>query len=145
MKTLLKKLPVILLLVSITIIGASCDNDSSPSPNDNQCNYQGLTYVDANGNINTQIPDGDLNTEYFSNGQNVEIWTAQGTTLIVTDAITNGAIDNSPQIKINGNFLTGTVTCQRVTGLAVGDELRYDIVIAGGAEAELCVTIDTVN
>ncbi len=147
MKIFLKKLPILLLLLSITLIGTSCDNDSTPSPNDNQCNYQGLTYVDANDNIITQIPEASLSTDYFSSGQNVEIWdTANpGDTFIVTNAVTVGAIDNTPQIKINGTSLTGTITCQRVTGLTVGDELRYDIVITGGAEAELCVSIDSVN
>lgn len=130
----------------ITALSA-CDNDSSPSPNDNQCNYQGLTYQDNAGNIITQIPESDLQTDYFSSGANVEIWdtTNPGDTFIVTNAVTQGAVDNNPQIKINNVVLTGVVTCQRAGNNAVGDELRLDIVITGGAEAELCIVIDSVN
>jgi hypothetical protein len=149
MKTLIKNLYVVLVLISIMAIGSSCDNDSSPSPNDNQCNYQGLTYV-INNNINTQIPESDLQTDYFPNNDGpgqpaVEVWdtTSPGSTFVVTRALTVGAIDNNPEIRINGNNLTGVVTCQRA-GNAVGDELRLDIVITGGAEAELCVIIDNV-
>ena len=141
---------VILFLSAILFIGVSCDNDSDPSPNDNQCNYQGLTYVDNNGNINTQIPESDLTTDYFPNNDGpgqpaVEVWdnTNPGQTFIVTRALTVGAVDNSPEIRINGVNLTGTVTCQRA-GNAVGDELRFDVVVGGG-EVELCVIIDNVN
>ncbi len=146
MKKIKKLLPITLFLLSILFIVTSCDNDSDPSPNDNQCNYQGLTYVDSNNNINTQIPESNLQTDYFSSAPNVEIWdtTDPGATFIVTNALTVGAVDNNPQIKINDLNLTGVVTCQRA-GSAVGDELRLDIVITGGAEVELCVVIDTVN
>jgi hypothetical protein len=141
----------ILVLMTLTMLNFSCDNDSNPSPNDNQCNYQGLTYNDANGNIITQIPESDLKTEYYPNNDGpgqaaVEVWdtTNPGNTFIVTRALTVGAVDNNPEIKINGTNLTGTITCQRA-GSAVGDDLRFDIVLTSGAEAELCVVIDTVN
>ncbi len=147
MKKLKNLLPIAFLFLGILFIGISCDNDNSPSPNDNQCNYQGLTYQDNNGNIITQIPDANLQTDYFTSASNIEIWdtTNPGDTFIVTNAVTIGAIDNNPQIKINNVNLTGVVTCQRAVNNAVGDELRLDIVITGGAEAELCITIDTVN
>ncbi len=146
MKKTKKLLPITLFLLSILFIVTSCDNDSDPSPNDNQCNYQGLTYVDSSNNINTQIPESELQTDYFSSGPNVEVWdtTNPGATFIVTNALTVGAVDNNPQIKINDLNLTGVVTCQRA-GNSVGDELRLDIVITGGAEVELCVVIDNAN
>jgi len=151
MKTITKNSAVILFfMISLLLIGSGCDNDNSSSPNDNQCNYQGLTYVDNNGNINTQIPESDLQTDYFPNNDGpgqpaVEVWdtTNPGNTFIVTRALTVGAVDNNPEIKINGVNLTGTVTCQRA-GNAVGDELRFDVVVGSG-EVELCVIIDNVN
>ncbi len=147
MKKLKNLLPIAFFFLSILFIGTSCDNDSNPTPNDNQCNYQGLTYLDNSGNIITQIPENNLTTDYFTSGANVEIWdnTNPGDTFIVTNAVTVGAVDNSPQIKINNANLTGVVTCQRAENNTVGDELRLDIVITGGAEAELCVVIDSVN
>ncbi len=153
MKFLLKKTPIIFLLLTITLIGASCDNDSSPSPNDNQCNYSGLTWVDTTNNINTEISDADLNTQFFPNASNgpygapgIEI---AGTTTsgefihFATNVIIEGATGTG-YVTIAGSEQTVTVTCQRTTGTQIGDEYRYDVVLSSNAEMEFCVTIDEI-
>ncbi len=151
MKTIKNILPIAFAVVIMLFIGTSCDNDSNPAPNDTVCNYQGLTFDDNANNVHTLIPEADLQTDYFPNNDGpglaaVEVWdtTNPGATFIVTRALTVGAVDNNPEIKINNVNYTGVVTCQRA-GSLVGEELRFDVVITGGAEAELCVIIDSVN
>lgn len=130
----------------------SCDNDDNNNPNLNQCNFPGLTVEDASGNIFTQFSESNLQTDYFPNNDGpglaaVEVFetTNPGDNFIVTRALTLGAIDNNPVIHINNVNYTGIITCQRITGTAIGDELRFDIVVTGIGEGEMCVDIDSVN
>lgn len=145
MKTILKStVTVVLLIIAILFIGSGCDNDTDPSPNDTQCNYQGLTFLDTSDNTQTLLPESDLTTEFFpnsSNGPEVEIYGGTPFVVFVTSAVTLGATDNT-SIIINGTTYPITVTCQRA-GTAVGDEFRFDLT-ANNVEAEYCVIIDTV-
>lgn len=147
MKIILKT--ILLLLATITLF--NCDNDDGSTPNDTFCSFSGLTVEDNNGNISTQIPEANLQTDYFPNNDGpglaaVEVWdtTNPGDTFIVTRALTIGAVDNAPEIKINNVDYTGVVTCQRASTV-VGGELRFDVVVTGLGEAELCVIIDNVT
>lgn len=137
------------LILVITLFLFNCDNDDGNAPNINICNYQGLS-ASINGTL-TLIPEGQLQTDYFPNndGANmaaVEVFetTNPGDTFVVTRALTVGAIDNNPEIRIGNIDYTGIVTCQRA-GTLVGEELRFDIVLSTGEEAELCVIIDNVT
>ena len=149
MKKLKNVLPIAFLFLSILFIGTSCDNDSTPTPNDNQCNYQGFTFVDPANNIYTAFQDSDLSTEFFPNNGGpgipaIEIYETSngGQNHFVTDVVTLNAT-GSGTVTINGIDYPVTVTCQRA-GTAVGDEFRFDIVGTGGVEAEYCGVIDTV-
>ena len=150
MKTTLKKTAtVILFLSAILFIGVSCDNDSNPSPNDNQCNYQGLTFLDTSNNTQTLIPETDLTTDFFPNGLGagvgqVEIYkTANPSQMnFVTGVVTQGA-SGTGTLMLNGTNYNVTVICQRA-GTAVGDEFRFDVT-ASGVEAEFCVVIDNIT
>jgi hypothetical protein len=135
---------LVLALITITLC-VSCDNDSSPSPNDVACNYQGLTFLDTSNNTQTLLPEADLTTEYYpnsSNGPEVEIYGGTPFVVFTTTAVTVGATE-STSIIINGTTYPITVTCQRA-GTLVGDEFRFDLT-ANNVEAEYCVVIDTVN
>ena len=145
MKTIFKT--ILLLAVAFSLF--NCDNDDGNAPNQNVCTYQGLTALI--GSTQTLIPESDLQTDYFPNNDGpgqpaVEVWytTDPGNTFIVTRALTVGAVDTNPEIRINDVDYTGTITCQRA-GNALGDELRFDIVLSGGSEGELCVIIDNVT
>ena len=147
MKTILKI--ILLLAITLTFFNCNNDDDNEPAPNADICNYQGLT-----ANIlgtQTLIPESQLTTDYFPNGlgvgsPQVEVYdnVNLGANFIITNALAVGVIDNSPQIVINGILYPGVVTCQRAGNL-VGEELRFDIVLASGEEAELCVIIDNVS
>lgn len=142
MKTILKT--VVIVFISFAIF--SCDNDSSPSPNDTQCNYQGLTFLDTSNNTQTLIPEADLTTELFPNNGGagiaaVEIYGGTPFVIFTTSAVTVGATENINLI-VNGTNYPVTVTCQRA-GTTVGDEFRYDVT-ANNVEAEYCVIIDAV-
>lgn len=147
----MRNLKNILGTVLITaLLFTSCDNDNNPSPNDTQCNYEGLTFLDTNDNTQTLIPEVELNTNLFNNPPNgipaVEISTVTGSSYPLiefrTEAITVGATEVI-DIWIDGTSYTNiTVTCQRA-GTTVGDEFRFDIVGAG-VEAEFCVVTDDV-
>lgn len=146
MKSILKI--ILLLVVAVTLF--NCDNDDNDAPNTNVCNYQGVTIEDANGNVYTQIAASDLQTDYFHNNDGpglaaVEVWdtTVPGQTFIVTRALTVGAVDTNPEIRINNIDYSGTITCQRA-GSLVGEELRLDVVVNSLGEGEVCVTIDYV-
>lgn len=145
MKTIFTKI----LLLTLTLAFLNCDNDDGNAPNTNVCNYQGLTALIVS--TQTLIPEAQLQTDYFPNNDGpglaaVEIWytTNPGDTFIVTRALTVGATDSNSEIRIDNQDYTGVVTCQRA-GTAVGEELRFDIVLDTGEEAELCVVIDNVN
>lgn len=145
MKTTLK----FLFLLTFMLILFNCDNDDNTAPNLNVCNYQGLT-ANISG-TQTLIPEANLTTDYFPNNDGpgmaaVEVFdnTNPGDTFVVTRALTVGAVDNNPEIRIGNIDYTGVVTCQR-TGAVVGEELRFDIVLSNGEEAELCVLIDSVT
>ena len=147
----MKKINNLLLVFTVLLTFYNCDNDDGNAPNQNTCVFQGLTYEDANQVIQTQIAEAQLQTDYFPNNDGpglaaVEVFetTNPGNTFIVTRALTVGAIDNNPQIVIGGTSYTGVVTCQ-LAGNTVGAELRFDIVLTIGGEAELCVIIDSVN
>ena len=149
MKTILKNtVTVALFITTILFIVTSCDNEADPSPNDNQCNYQGLTFLDVVDNTQTLIPESDLTTKIFSNPLNgipaVEITTSIGSSYPLiefhTEAITVGATEVIT-VYIDGTAYNNvTVTCQRA-GTTVGDEFRFDLV-SSGAEAEFCVVVD---
>lgn len=145
MKTTFKSL----IFLAFTLILFNCDNDDSTAPNTNVCSYQGLTALI--GTTQTLIPEANLTTDYFPNNDGpgmaaVEVYdnTNPGDTFVVTRALTVGAVDSNPEIRIGTVDYTGTVTCQRA-GSAVGSELRLDIVLSSGEEAELCVLIDSVT
>ena len=144
MKSILKSI----LLLAITLTLFNCDNDDGNAPNISVCSYEGLT-AEIQGTL-TLIPASDLVTDYFPNnyGPGVGAYEVNqisnmGGTFVVTRAVTNGAVDSNPEIRINDTNYSGVVTCQRA-GSAVGDEIRLDIVLASGEEVELCVVIDYV-
>jgi len=142
MKTLFK---TTLLILSLTFF--SCDNDNNPSPNDTQCNYEGLTFLDTSNSTQTLIPEANLTTDFFPNNGGpgiaaVEIYGGTPFVVFTTNAVTVGASENI-NLLINGNTYPVTVTCQRA-GTLVGDEFRFDIT-ANNVEAEYYVVIDSVN
>lgn len=135
------------VLVLLTMLMCfQCDNDDGNAPNENECNYEGFSF-EWNNNTHTTYSESILKAEYFSSQGAIEIWdtTNPGNTFIVTTALSAGEVDSNPEIRIEGNDYSGTITCQRISGTNVGDEIRYDIVINGTAEAEFCGDIDTVN
>lgn len=147
----MKTLKTIFAFFLLSMLALACDSDDGNAPNENVCNFEGVT-VEWNNNTVTTYPEADLNAELFPNNDGsgqpaIEIWdtTNPGNTFIVTRALAQGAVDNNPEIRIEGTDYTGVVTCQRITGLAVGDDIRYDIIINGNVEAEFCGDIDTVN
>ncbi len=147
MKTVKNILTIAVVLVATLFVSTSCDNDNAPSPNDTQCNYQGLTFLDTASNTQTLIPETDLTTDFFatsSNGPEVEIYqtSAPGDMNFVTTVVTQGATGTGT-LNINGNNYPVNVTCQR-TGGAVGDEMRFDV-SASGIEVEFCVVIDVYH
>jgi len=148
MKTVLKTFSLLAIIFGIF----SCDNDSEPSPNDTQCNYQGLTFLDTSSNTQTLIPETDLTTGHItagSNGPEVEVYeTANpGHFNFTTTVVAEGA-SGTGALNFNGNSYTVNVTCQRgitgSTGSVVGDEYRFDIT-ASGLEIELCVVQDELT
>jgi len=148
MKKTMKSLALLLFVLTIF----NCDNDDGDpitSPNEDVCNYQGLTALI--NNTHTLIPEAELQTDFFTDNDGpgipaVEVFytTTPGDTFIVTRAVTLGAVDSNPEIRIGDVDYGGVITCQRA-GSAVGDELRFDILLDNGYEAELCVIIDVVN
>ncbi len=135
------------LLFFMSILFLSCDNDDGMADNQNQCNYQGLTFDD--GSTQTLLPESQLQTELFPNNGGpgvaaVEVYetTNPGNIWLLTDAVTLNSVGPGT-LGINGTNYTVTVTCQRA-GTAVGDEFRFDVVTTGGLEGELCVVIDAV-
>lgn len=151
MKTILKNTVIVILFITaVLFIGTSCDNEADPSPNDNQCNYEGLTFLDTGDNTQTLIPESDLTTNIFNNPPNgipaVEITTSTGSSYPLiefrTEAITVGATEVINVLINATQYINITVTCQRA-GTAAGDEFRFDLV-SNGAEAEFCVGIDNV-
>jgi len=148
MKTLLKTISLLALIFTVF----ACDNDADPSPNDAQCNYQGLTFLDTASNTQTLIPETDLTTGHItagSNGPEVEVReTANpGNFNFVTTVVTQGA-SGTGTLNYNGTTYSVNVTCQRgvtgSTGSVVGDEYRFDIT-ASGIEIELCVVQDELT
>ena len=145
MKSIFKSI----LLLAITLTLFNCDNDDGNAPNISVCSYEGLT-AEIQGTF-TLIPETDLFTDYFPNNNGPGIGAYEvnqisnmGGTFVVTKAVTVGAVDSDPEIRINDTNYSGVVTCQRA-GSAVGDEIRLDIVLASGEEVELCIVIDEVN
>jgi hypothetical protein len=136
----------ILLLMSLFLY--SCDNDDGMADNQNQCNYEGLTFFD--GSTQTLLPEAQLQTELFPNNNGpgiaaVEVYetTNPGNIFLTTGAVTLNAT-GSGTLGVNGTNYAVTVTCQRA-GTTVGDEFRFDVVtVSGGFEGELCVLIDAV-
>jgi hypothetical protein len=142
MKNIFKTIALLLIITT-----TSCDNDSNPSPNDTQCNYQGLTFLDTSNNTQTLIPESDLTTDFFPNNGGpgiaaVEIYGGNPFVVFTTNAVTVGATENI-NIIINGTSYPVAVTCQRA-GTLVGEEFRFDIT-ANNVEAEYCVVIDNVT
>ncbi|MGJ8683066.1 MAG: hypothetical protein ACSHWW_00485 [Nonlabens sp.] len=144
----MKYLVKVSLLLFMSIAFLSCDNDDGMADNQNQCNYQGLTFFD--GTTNTLLPEAQLQTELFPNNGGpgvaaVEVYetTNPGNIFLTTSAVTLNAVGPGT-LGINGTNYAVTVTCQRA-GTAVGDEFRFDVVtVTGGFEGELCVVIDAV-
>lgn len=144
MKTNLKIFLPLIILITVLFSGLSCDNDDGNDPNEAQCSYEGLTFVDTSDNTQTLLPESDLTTEYYpnsSNGPEVEIYGGTPFVVFSTTAVTVGATENI-NIIVNGTNYPVTVTCQRA-GTIVGEEFRFDLV-ANNVEAEYCVVIDTV-
>lgn len=143
MKTLFK----IATILVITLLLFSCDNDNNPSPNDAQCNYEGLTFLDTSNSTQTLIPESDLTTDYFPNNGGpgiaaVEIYGGNPFVVFTTNAVIVGATETI-NLLVNGTTYPVTVTCQRA-GTLVGEEFRFDVT-ANNVEAEYCVVIDSVN
>ena len=144
----LKKITLILIL----FLSYSCDNEDETSPNDNQCTYQGLTFVDATNSINTQIAEADLTTGYItagSNGPEIEVYeTNSPGNFNFSTTVVNENATGSGTINYNGNTYAVNVICQRgvtgSTGAIIGDEFRFDIT-ASGLEVELCVIQDVLT
>lgn len=145
MKTLFKFAIILILFVH-------CDNDSTSYENDDQCNYQGLSWVDSANNTTVEISDTALSTKLFASataGGNpapyLEISgvnSAGTSVLFITSQILIGS-SKGKLIIDGGDSQSVNVTCQRA-GTAVGDEFRYDVVTLNGLEFEFCVTIDQV-
>ncbi len=149
----MKTIKTVLLIILTATLFFSCDNDDGNAPNESQCDYQGLSYVDTSDNTQILIPEANLNTQFFPNASNgpfglpgVEIaGTAPNGDFIffTTDAITVGAIGTVGEYSVNGVIQNGPiVTCQRA-GNTVGEEFRYDLSY-GTIESEFCVIIDEV-
>jgi hypothetical protein len=163
MKTLKKTLPILFVIISILFIGTSCDNDANPSPNDQQCNYNGITFVDDANDINTAIPDSDLTTTFYPNANGgagrleIRETANPNDTFLITDVVTDGATGTGI-IRFMGTDYPQPIiiTCQRA-GNAVGDDFRLDIVVPAintdsgqviegqTAEFEYCGKIDMVD
>ncbi len=143
---------VFLFLTTIIFIGVSCDNDSSPSPNDDTCENPGLSWVDTSNNTNIFISDEELSTQFFPNASNgpfgapgVEIagQNSNGDRIFFVTNIIQEGQSGSGSVELNGGQPQPvTVTCQRA-GTNVGDEFRYDINY-NSLELEFCVKIDQV-
>lgn len=135
------------LIIFISILLFSCDNDDGMSDNQNVCTYEGLTFFD--GTTQTLIPESQLTTELFLNGggsgiPEIEIYetTNPGNIWLLTTAVTANS-SASGTLGINNTNYTVAVTCQR-SGTAVGDEFRFDVVTTNGLEGELCVVLDEI-
>lgn len=133
----------ILILFAILSVFA-CDNDDDNAVNEDQCNYQGFTYLDTSNNTQTLIAEVDLTTDFYytsSNGPEVEIYKTNdpGNFWFVTTVVTENATGTGT-LNFGGTLYPVNVTCQRA-GNAVGEEFRYDIT-GSGLEAEYCVIID---
>jgi hypothetical protein len=140
----IKKSMYYITILSIIFSFSNCDNDDGNAPNQNTCNYQGLTFLNTTKATTTLIAESDLFTDFFntsSNGPEVEIYETNNpgnfnfTTTTVNLNGTGTAI-----LNYNGTTYTVDVTCQRI-GNAIGQEIRFDLT-ASGLEAELCVQID---
>lgn len=135
------------LYLTLMFFLLACDNDDGNAANQNQCTYQGFSYLDTNNNTTILIPEADLYTDFFissSNGPEVEIYkTAQpGSFYFLTTTVGLNATGTG-SLSLNGNVYNVNVVCQR-TGNTVGDEMRFDLT-ANGLEAEFCVIIDRVQ
>lgn len=149
MKTIFKTVISILIIL---ILFVSCDNDSDPSPNDTQCNYQGVTYYFP-PSTNTFIPETDLTLDFItagSNGPEVEVYETNnpGNFNFTTTALTANATDLGT-VNYNGTTYNNTsITCQRGvtgnTGASIGDEFRWDIV-EGSVEFEICMVVTSIT
>lgn len=149
MKTISKQVLIVLVILAFF----NCDNDDGNTPNENVCNYQGLT-AEINGTV-TLIPESDLISSYItggSNGPEIEIYDFNNpgdfnfTTTVVDENATG-----TGTVVIDGNAYSNvTITCQRgvtgTTGAAVGDEFRFDVVDnANNLEVEFCVIVDVLT
>jgi len=112
-----------LILLLCTIISCNNDDDvNNDATNQDQCNYQGFSYLDTNNNDQTLIAESELNTQYFPNASNgpygapgIEIasFTSSPTLFFTTNAIALNETGTG-WISINGAELEAvTVTCQR--------------------------------
>lgn len=135
------------LIALILLFG--CDNDDGNAPNQNQCNFAGLTFTDNNNSTNTLLAEANLTTDFFpnQNGNGIgamEVYeTANPSNFwFMTDVVTLNA-SGTATMGIGGTNYTVNVVCQRA-GNAVGEEFRYDIT-SGGIEGELCIVIDNVT
>jgi len=139
-------------LVVIVLFGVmSCNNDDGAATNQDDCNYQGFSYLDNNNNDQTLLPESELNTQYFPNASNgpygapgIEIASyTSSPTLFFTTNVIDLNISGIGRITIDGGEEEiVTVTCQRA-GTTIGDEVRYDVAY-GNIEVEFCVIIDEV-
>ncbi len=141
---------VILTLLLVAGLSAACDNDSTPAPNEDTCNYDGLTYtLNQNASTQTLVPDSQLSVQLFTgnNGPDgqpgVEIVENQNFSFFFTSAVIHEGQSGPGRIVLNGtDTYQVTVTCQRA-GTQAGQEFRLDVT-GNGIEAEFCVQIDQV-
>ncbi len=151
----MKKVHLFFIGLFLVTMMNSCDNDNGSSPNEDQCDYAGITFVDNTNTTETLIPETDLTTTFYPNALGLGIGRLDirktsdpNNTFLITEAVTPNA--NGPAaLRLDGTDLIATVTCQRA-GTQVGDEFRLDItgtIIGEGIydfEAEYCGSIDQV-
>ncbi|TYB77314.1 hypothetical protein ES676_03205 [Bizionia saleffrena] len=145
----------IFLFSAVLSLTFACNNDDDDGtdtinpPNEDVCNYQGLTFYTTSNGTETLIPGAELTAQYVtggSNGPEIEIYktTNPGFFNFTTIAVNEGATGTGT-INLDGNtYANLAITCQRgvtgTTGAVVGDEFRFDIV-GNGLEIELCVIV----
>lgn len=100
----MKKILFLFTLLSVL----SCNKDDDDPINEDQCTYEGLTFLDNSNNIQTLIPEAQLQTDFFPNNGGVgvpavEIYesTNPGNIFFFTDIVTLNAT-GSGTITING-------------------------------------------
>lgn len=140
MKTIL----ISILLLAITLTLFNCDNDDGNADNQDDCNYQGMSYLDTSDNTQILIPEADLTTDYFVTSSNGPEWEIYGTTTggdFLTLVYSPGT--STYEFIFNGTNYPVTITVQRDDNV-LGGEIRCDV-SHSGFEIEYCVIIDVYH